>query len=383
MKLNFIGNLFGTSGYAIHLRKLANAVNEITKDVRIETDLPQGWETVVTDAEYNMITKPFNKEYITIAIHQPPFYPLSIAHNPKKFIGFCVWEGDKTPDYWLKYLSDERIDMIFVPSKHTLNAIIESTKSIAIANEQEVKWINSDYKIKIIPHGFDPNEFYPIPELKNKKRPFTFLCNKGWKGGLNDRGGVQFLIKAFLEEFKKEDVRLLLKLNPAYLPPDWNFDNELRKIGIKKENYDPVLFNKLMVNFEHLSTKQLNDVYNESDVYICTQMADAFNLGGIEAMGAGLPTIQSYFGGQTDYIDENKTGWLITEGEMVDVKEDINYEGIKWFKPDISDIKRLMRRAYNKPLLIKKMGENAEKEAHMRWKWSDSAKKLIESLKSL
>ena len=49
-------------------------------------------------------------------------------------------------------------------------------------------------KIFIIPHGVNFDEFKII---ENENKPFTFLFNKGWRGGTEDRGGFQYLLKAF------------------------------------------------------------------------------------------------------------------------------------------------------------------------------------------
>ena len=60
---------------------------------------------------------------------------------------------------------------------------------------------------------------------------------------MNDRGGVQFALKAYLEEFSKDDdVELRLKINPAYCQQGWDFNNELTKIGIEKDDNMPPLF---------------------------------------------------------------------------------------------------------------------------------------------
>ena len=47
--INIIGTFFGTSGYAVHTRNLANAINKIT-DTRITTSAGPGWERLVNDA---------------------------------------------------------------------------------------------------------------------------------------------------------------------------------------------------------------------------------------------------------------------------------------------------------------------------------------------
>ena len=207
-KINLIGNFLGIDGYSRHLRGLANGLQEVGLDVRIDAPLTAQWERYVSDAEYNMLTKKFDPERISIMIGQPQYWLLALAEKPKHFWGFLVWEGDKIPTYWQQYIEDPRVEKILVPSAHTANAIHNSyycTKPIII-----------------IPHGFNTAKLFPSPE-PTTERPFTFIANKGWAAGMNDRGGIQFLLKAFDEEFtKKDNVLLKVKINPSYNVPGWD-----------------------------------------------------------------------------------------------------------------------------------------------------------------
>jgi glycosyltransferase involved in cell wall biosynthesis len=81
---------------------------------------------------------------------------------------------------------------------------------------------------------------------------------------------------------------------------------------------------------ENYTKKQLNDLYNECDVYVSPTRAEAFNLPCLEAMSCGKPVITTNFGGQTDFCD-NSTGILI-DYDLVEQK-DLEYEGIKWATP--------------------------------------------------
>jgi len=164
MGLTIIGNIFNCSGYAIHTRKTVNALNEIGVDVRLDTPKPQHWERLCTDAEFNMIEKPFNHNDTSIMIAQPQFWRFALAEKPANFYGFLVFEGDKIPNYWIEYLLDERVDKILVPSKHTKKAIMNSLAAYH-KNTDELLTVN---KIEIIPHGYDSAKLYP--EKNAKKR---------------------------------------------------------------------------------------------------------------------------------------------------------------------------------------------------------------------
>lgn len=356
MKLNIVGSILGASGYDNHTRQLANALFEEGYDVRVDCGKPHGWESMVNDAELNMLMKEFDPECTTIVIGQPPFWRIALAEGPKKFIGFVVWEGEKIPKSWIKYLNDPRIDQIWVPSKHVLDAIDKTGK------------VKKD--IFVVPHGVDMTIFQPVEGKKKKKKddPFVFVSNKGWGKGINDRGGMQWLLKAYFEEFTKDDnVQLKLKINPSYCPPGWNFHGEVEQLGIVKTENSPVI----MVCNQLLPFKEMAQFY-EGDIFVCPTMCEAFNLPGLEAKACGLPTIQTDFGGQVDYM--NKDCDILIEHKLVDVTWDISHEGNRWAQPSLKQLKEKLRWCYENQKAVEKRASVAREQAS-KWTWRQSAKK--------
>lgn len=362
MKINLVGPLFESSGYASHVRGLANALHDQGVEVRIECPKPQGWESLVNDAELIMLGRDVDYEATNIAIGMPPYWRLNLGDGYSKFVGFLIWEGDKIPQYWIEYLADERVDQIWTPSKHVADAIANTTDDDLILN-----------KVKVVPHGVDLSLF-KAQEHQTPKRPFTFCVNKGWSQGAKDRGGVQYILKAYDEEFTKEDnVRLVVKINPSYLSPMWNIQHEMQKLGIGKEGPE-ILFNSDNMTFESIPK-----FYENTDVYVCATRAEAFNLTGLEAHAMGLPTIQTGFGGQVDYMKDYD---YIIDYELEEVKEDIMYEGIKWAVPNIETLKKTMRECYNQGFDIHVRRNEILKDVK-EWTWTKSAKIAIECLKQL
>ena len=191
---------------------------------------------------------------------------------------------------------------------------------------------------------------------------------------MEDRGGVGYVLKAFCEEFKKDEpVELLLKLNQAYLHPNM-LHAKIDELNLSKDR-PPI-----KICMTEMPYKKLPEIYCQGDVYVCAQRADAFNLCGLEAMGCGLPTIQTGFGGQTDYTDDGN-GWTINYA-IFDVKNDIIYEGIKWAIPAIDHLRAHMRYAYENKKETKEKGEQALKDAQY-WTWDNSAKKAMSFLNEL
>ena len=360
MKFNIVGEIFSTSGYASHIKGLITALEELGHEVRLDCPKPQGWEQQVNDFEYKALTREYSDDMITIFIGLPPFWRLSLADYKGKFYGFVVWEGKKVPKYWMEYIMDSRVDGILVPSQHTKDSIMYYDKYIGgnILNK----------RIHIIPHGYDASIFKP--ENKKDTDNFVFVCNKGWSQGINDRGGVQYLLKAFKEEFlEDEPVELRIKINPTYCGPNWNLNLEMQKAGIPEKG------GLVKINADSVEFRKLSNFYNSGDVFVCPTKGEAFNLPGLEAKACGLPTIQTNFGGQLDYMNEETDFYL--SYELEEVTWDINHEGNYWALPNLMHLRKTMREVFRNRKHIDYYKRRAIEDVK-EFTWRNSVKKLIE-----
>lgn len=156
MSFNIIGTILGTTGYDSHTRSLANALYKIT-DTRLSVNLAPGWERMVNDAELDMVGKPTQDDEINILVTTPNNWKAFIL--PGRNWGYCVWEGDKVPKYWIEEFLNPKIEYILVPSEHTKNAILNTMEQVD-SNEDKLLKAQIASKIKIIPHGVDSSLFY-------------------------------------------------------------------------------------------------------------------------------------------------------------------------------------------------------------------------------
>jgi len=364
MKVNICGQLFGSSGYVNHTKGLANALNKLM-DVRISTPMIQNWERFVNDAELEMLKRGDSYDRVNIIIDLP-FNWNQYAYKEKN-VGFLVWEGDKIPISWVDNIKDNRINQVWVPSTHVYEAIKNRIG-------EGLDWQIIRNKIKIVPHGVNLDLFKP----EVKEHMFTFLVNKGFRGEL-DRGGMQHAIRAFLEEFDQEEIRLILKLNPAYaISPEQLvglLNSYAQKTGKNEKSKSKIEF-----TYDNMSIESLKDLYNNSDVLLNPTEGEAFSLPSIESMGCGKPVIATDFGGQTDFIS-NSNGWLIPY-DLHEVKHEVMYEGVKWGKIKIDILKKAMREAYENRELVKNKGQKAIETAK-NWSWDNSALKAQQALNEM
>ena len=352
-QINIIGNILDSSGYSIHTRSLANALSKIT-DVKLTSSIPQNAQILLTDKEIEMLKKK-DKGEINLIITSPIYWKLHT--NAKRNWVFLVFEGDKVPKSFIEECLNPDIEYIFVPSEHTKKALYNT--------EGCIPEISS--KVRVIPHGVNLDLFYP----KDKPETFTFICNKGFRH-LEDRGGIQYALQAYLEEFtNKDNVNFILKINPAYgIPNIQQLINEIKP----KDRTD---FASIQLNTDNIPYDKLVELYNKAHALVAPTRAEAFNIPGIEAMACGLPVITTNFGGQTDYCNEDNS-WII-DGEMTEVTWELQYEGIKWLTPSITELKQSMRHAYGfrKDDLFKNKSNKALETAK-EFTWDKTALKVKE-----
>lgn len=358
MKVNIVGSIFSQTGYSTHTRFLAEALEDAGFEIGIECERPQGWEFGCPDKLFKMLARNHTRE-TTIMISTPPYYDFKWADGPKHLIGFVIWEGDCTPKFWLKHL--QKCDQLWVPSRHVMNALVNTFKKEDLP------------PIFVVPHGVDHAYFYPAKTQED--RPFTFILNKGWSEGMEDRGGVQYVLQAFIREFSSledlKNVKLLAKINTSYKPISPAMTSVLSLLNI------PALPSNIELIDENMPFKDLVRIYQRADCFVCPTRAEAFNLPGLESMACRLPTIQTGFGGQVDYMNDENS-WMI-EYDLTLVTHNRLYEGVKWATPRIDDLKAKMRYAVEHPEEIKKKGEQALKDS-FEWSWKNSAMKAAKAL---
>jgi len=366
-QITIVGNILGSSGYEVHTRNLCNSLSKLT-DTKLISQVQPGQETSLSDKEVEILKKP-DKEEIRLIITNPLFWKTYLSKGRNWC--FLIWEGDKIPRHYLDECLNPDIEYIFCPSEHTKKALwntyfdedIEYLDKICLEHKPDKDFWD---KVKVIPHGVDLSLFYPKEKPTDK---FRFILNKGWRN-LEDRGGTQYAVRAFLEEFtSKDNVELIIKINPAYGIPD---TNELLK---ELKPIDKNDFAGIVINVDNLSYNSLVSLYNQGHVFVQPTRAESFGIPGIESMACGLPVITTNFGGQTDYCNEENS-WIIG-GELEEIKHEVLYEGVKWLTPNINEIKKVMREVYENRELVNQRGEKALETAK-QFTWDNTAEKIME-----
>jgi len=369
MEIKITGDYLGATGYASHTRNLAQALKKEGVDIKVETNLIPGWENMVS-AEDLELFKLDGEERTEIMISTPPSWETRMyqGHN---FIGVGVFEGDTVPLQWKRIAESDSIKQLWVPSNHVKDAFINTGLD--------------GKKIKIVPHGVDTELFnkdvVAKPDLKTVKNEgsFVFLFVGGWAQGENDRKNLPLLLRAYTEEFgKDEKVQLIVKINPVYNRPQWRPDEEIEKLNLKNK-WSRASFSVVSAILPY---ERLPEVYSLADCQVQPTRGEGFCLPILEGMSCGVPCIATAFGGQEDFMNDNN-GWLLKDFELKQACEpNLLYEGINWAELDQKALQKAMRYAFEHQDEVRTKGKQAAKDAN-EWTWQNSAKKAIEYLKEV
>ena len=357
MNIKIIGDIASTSGYSSHTVQLARALKAEGVNVKIECALPKDYEWFMPKDLREMVECKQESDAV-IFIGLPLYWKQVLSERPKKFFGYFIWECEDIPEYLVEVLNDERVTGILTPSSYC--QLILEKHSVT-------------RPIHVVPHGVNPELFKPEVS-ENKSDRFTILFNKGWSKGVLDRSGFDLLLKAFSEEFSKEDnVLLIAKINTCYNHASWNIHEEISKLGVNLTDSPEV-----RIVLETVNIEQLYKFYNLGDVFCVPSKGEAFGLTFLESMACKVPCIATSYGGQLDFVNEHN-GWLINH-ELIPATDGLLTEGCRWASPDVIDLRNKLRLAFNEWRNEKTLFEVKRRlafETAKMFTWQESAKKLL------
>jgi glycosyltransferase involved in cell wall biosynthesis len=166
-------------------------------------------------------------------------------------------------------------------------------------------------KIKVIPCGFNPEEFDPIPKQEARKK-------LGWPehekiilqlGRLVPRKGIETVIRGFAKFAKAHSspTRLMIvggnspEPDPAITPEIGRLQTIAHQEGVA----DSVHFTGQMAR------RWLGYCYSAADVFVTMPWYEPFGITPLEAMACGTPVIGSDVGGIKYTVKHGTTGFLV------------------------------------------------------------------------
>lgn len=190
----------------------------------------------------------------------------------------------------------------------------EADRIIAECPQDEadmIEFYNADpRKIVMIPCGFDPQEFYPIPKaLARQKLNLPLQARILLQlGRIVPRKGIDNVIKAFAKFRKPEDKAQLLIVGGNSLQPDPALTPEIGRLQ-KIAQHCGVAHAVHFVG--QVKRVLLKYYYSAADVFITTPWYEPFGITPLEAMACATPVIGAEVGGIKYTVKHGVTGFLV------------------------------------------------------------------------
>ena len=372
-KVLLVGPVLSQSGYGEHARcVLRSLMNNIEKfDIYIQ---PVDWGKTSTDTS----DTPENKFIIECikrtAQYQGEFdlslqvgLPLEWKPLAKKNIGLtAAVETDRCNPKWIEVAN--QIEKMVVVSDHAGRSFTNHSYPLQDQEGNSHGFLKLHKPYTVI--GYPVKNYKDTGFANNLDLPEKCFLSVSQAA---PRKNWENMIKWFVEEFRNEDVGLLLKMN--YIC-DSLVDREALKKHLRSilKNVDEDNTRKCKVLLLHgrLNEDDLHSLYTDPRMcaYITTTHGEGYGLPVFEAAYSGLPVVAPNWSGYLDFlrgpVTNEKSGKTKTKSlfskvkyELVEVEkhalmEEIIIPGSRWASVSGDDFKKKIRSVYTSPSLPKK-----------------------------
>ena len=257
-------------------------------------------------------------------------------------------ETNKVAPQWL--IKSNEMDKIITISKHS-KEVFENTAYTA----------ENQLGQKVLVKLNTPIDFvsYPVKHFATTKQidldlstNYNFLC----VSQMGHRKNIFNTIKWFIEEFRNEDVGLVIKTNLAKnsIMDREASERELNSFLSSEHLRERTC--KVYLLHGDMTEEEVNGIYSHPKInaFVSLTHGEGFGLPIFEAAYSGLPVITTGWSGQLDYLyDRNgRENFYNVEFDMLPVQREVVWkevieEGSMWAYPREQSAKSMMRKCYN------------------------------------
>jgi glycosyltransferase involved in cell wall biosynthesis len=174
-------------------------------------------------------------------------------------------------------------------------------------------------KIRVVPHGNNPKDFYPLPQEEIKKFRKEFYGENADKFIITNvnrnqpRKDIGNTIFGFIEAKKNWDASLPKPFLYLHCHPQDPMGNDLRVVLNQSELIEDIDYKLLPKEFEKtmVDIEFLNKIYNATDVYVSTTLGEGWGLSFSEAASCKIPIIASYSTSFMEMSNYGKNAWML------------------------------------------------------------------------
>jgi GT2 family glycosyltransferase len=273
----------------------------------------------------------------------------------RRRIGWTMLEVSGLPQEWVDGCN--LMDEVWVPASFNVDTFRDSGVRVPI---------------RVMPLGVDVDYFHPGIKGFRPSSRYTFLSVFEW----GERKGAELLLRAFAEEFDKNDDVLLL-LSIYNRDPSVDVYHEIDKLGLGAG--PPIV---AMVNPE-FAGYQMASVYRSADCFVLPTRGEGWGMPVLEAMACGLPTIATDWSGPADFLHDG-IGYPLQVKKLVAARAKCPwYDGFDWAEPDIDHLRFLLREVYEQPERAREKGLAAAAEVAATYSMERTADRVKQRILEL
>lgn len=315
--------------------------------------------------------KPDTGKPIRVVHLTPENYPRTRRQGAYN-IGYVAWETTKIPDHWVGLC--DQMDELWTPSEWCVKVFKKALPHKPVF---------------CIPHGLNLPDQKAIallpdnpPMIMDKfKDTYKFYFIGQWM----QRKSPKSLLIAYYTEFQGgENVSLCLKTyRRNTTPPEQQaIKADIIKIkqSLKMPTYPAVLF------FGHLFTSQeMQQLHHKCDCFVLPSASEGWGLTQAEAMTHGNPVISTNRSGLADFLtNKNSLPVKSIETPVHNMEWMGPYHGgMNWYEPDIMDIRKQMRWAYENQEAARAIGQRGKKTIEKSFNWDVISARIVSRLEEI
>jgi len=258
--------------------------------------------------------------------------------------------------YWLEKRMFRKSDFIIFPSysmKKLYNYYYDS--------------FSIDYKSKVVYNGtnlelYKSDNFKSINHFKELKKGNNKIII--YAGRLAEQKGVEFLIRAFKQVYKKQkNVYLVIAGNGKLL-------ENLISLTYKEKLSHRVVFTGF------IPKEELIQLYKVSDIGVIPSLWEPFGYVAIEMMACGLPIIVSDIEGLAEIVEDNYSGLNVA-------LKNYNYDDYYSSEVDVKELSYKILKLLNDEKLRDHLIENALKTVNEKFDIKNMTKEINNVFKNM
>lgn len=329
------------------------------------------WAEPLKDASFKDI------EYDISFIHTvPELYPeWAERENGKILIGMSIWETTTLPSHWPNLIN--QLDYVIVPTEWNKKLYENNGVIIPIVVIPHLSQFEGDFG-----NGWNHRE--------KKDNVFRFYTISTW----TERKQMIKNVEAFLRAFDdNEPVELVIKTSQDdIMRPKWRIPKIMRqRYHSPRDTLREYLDNNdrspniTIIADDHLTDTEIQQIHFEGDCFISLCRTEGWGMGAFDAAFYGKPIIMTGFGGQTDFLPQNKS-WLVDYNliPVVDIQAPHSYNSNqKWAEPDIDDASEKMRYIFENQKEAMKIGAELKSFMQEKFRKERTVQKLLEFIEQL